>query len=82
MGGTEINLLQADIREPVMLEINNVFGGTKLIVPAHWNIKNEVTAVFGGIEDKRNLSAGVTDELKVVILKGSCVFGGIEITNY
>ena len=35
MGGSEINLLQADIKQPVQLEINNVFGGTKLIVPAN-----------------------------------------------
>ncbi len=82
MGGTEINLMQADIQEPIWLEINNVFGGTKLIVPPHWNIKNEVTAVFGGIEDKRNPGSGLTDQSKVVVLKGSCVFGGIEISNY
>ena len=47
MGGAELNLMQADIHEQVFLEINNVFGGTKLIVPAHWYIKNEVSAVFG-----------------------------------
>ena len=82
MGGAEINLLQADIKQPVQLEINNVFGGTKLIVPANWNIKNEIAAVFGGVEDKRSAAISVPDPGKTMILKGSCVFGGIEIRNF
>ena len=82
MGGTEINLLKADIQQPIDLEVNNVFGGAKLIVPSNWDVKNEVTAVFGGIEDKRAITTGVTDPGKVMVLKGTCVFGGIEITNY
>lgn len=82
MGGTELNLLQADILEPIVLVVNNIFGGTKLIVPSNWDVKNELTAVFGGIEDKRGINPGITDPGKVVVLKGSCVFGGIEIANY
>ena len=35
-GGAEINFMQADIQGRVELEVNQVFGGTKLIVPAHW----------------------------------------------
>jgi len=82
MGGNEINFMKADIQGPVVLEVNNVFGGTKLIVPSNWDVKNEVTAVFGGIEDKRNINSGIADQGKVLILKGTCVFGGIEVTNY
>ncbi len=82
MGGSEINLMKADILKPVVLEITNVFGGTKLIVPSNWDVKNEVTAVFGGIEDKRSINAGIPDPEKIIVLKGTCVFGGIEVTNY
>lgn len=82
MGGTELNLMQADIQQPVVLEVHNIFGGTKLIVPANWDVKNEVTAIFGGIDDKRNLGTGVPDPGKTMILKGTCVFGGIEVSNY
>lgn len=82
MGGTEINLVQADLQSPAKLEINNVFGGTKLIVPSNWDVKNEVNAVFGGIEDKRNITAVVRDPGKIIILNGTCVFGGIEVNNY
>jgi len=82
MGGTELNLLLADMQHPIVLEVHNIFGGTKLIVPSNWDIKNEVTAIFGGIEDKRNLNTGLPQPDKVMILKGACVFGGIEVTNF
>lgn len=82
MGGAEINLSQADLQQPVVLEVNNVFGGTKLVVPANWNIKNEINVVFGGVEDKRNINNQMPDPSKVMVLKGTCVFGGIEISNY
>jgi predicted membrane protein len=82
MGGTEINLMKADIQQPINLEVNNVFGGAKLIVPSNWDVKNEVTAVFGGIEDKRAINSTTADPGKIIVLKGTCVFGGIEITNY
>lgn len=82
MGGAEINLLQADIKQNVRLEINNLFGGTKLILPSNWDVKNEITAVFGGVEDKRSIDLPMPDPNKAIILKGTCVFGGIEIRNF
>lgn len=82
MGGTELNLMQADLQGTARLEVNNVFGGTKISVPSNWDLKNEVTAIFGGIEDKRSLTSAVRDPSKIIVLTGNCVFGGIEITNY
>ncbi len=82
MGGAEINPMQADIQHPVILEVNNIFGGTKLIIPSNWDVKNEISAVFGGVEDKRSFNNSVPDSNKKILLKGSCVFGGIEVTNY
>ncbi|MDQ2718293.1 MAG: cell wall-active antibiotics response protein [Bacteroidota bacterium] len=82
MGGSEINFMQADIQHPVILEVHNVFGGTKLIVPSNWDVQNEISAVFGGIEDKRTFNSTTPDSNKKILLKGTCVFGGIEVTNY
>jgi predicted membrane protein len=82
-GGAELNLMQADIQGRVELEVNQVFGGTKLIVPSHWEIKSEIAAVLGSVEDKRPIrSAASVDEQKVLILRGSTVFGGIDIKSY
>lgn len=83
-GGTELNLSQADIEGKVVLDITQVLGGTKLIVPSHWEIKSEMmVAVFGGLEDKRAIKPETTiDTTKILVIKGISVFGGISISNF
>jgi predicted membrane protein len=82
-GGAEYDLSQADITETATLEINQVFGGTKLIVPSSWEIKSELVAVFGGIDDKRPImSPNSLSSNKILILKGTTYFGGIDIRSY
>lgn len=82
MGGAEYNLSQADINGPVSIEIMQAFGGTKLVVPPHWEIRSEGVAIFGGIEDKRPVQPGTFDPNKILILKGTTLFGGIEIRSF
>jgi predicted membrane protein len=81
MGGAEINLSQADIQGTASIDITQIMGGTKLIVPSNWEVRSQLTSVFGNIEDKRQ-NIGVTDPQKVLILDGTSIFGGIEIRNY
>jgi predicted membrane protein len=81
MGGAEINLSQADIQGTASLDITQIMGGTKLIVPSNWEVRSQLTSVFGNIEDKRQNIAN-TDPQKVLIIDGTSVFGGIEIRNY
>lgn len=82
-GGTEINLLNADFEGDITLENTVVFGGLKLIVPQNWEVNTNVTAIFGGVEDKR-LSAVeiISDNGKVLHVTGTVVFGGIDIVSY
>jgi predicted membrane protein len=82
-GGAEIDLTQADLNGSVDLKMEAVFGGIKLIVPAHWQVINQIDGIFHGVDDKRRAPAGAYDNIsKTVILKGSAVFGGIEIRSY
>ncbi|MEP6713039.1 MAG: DUF5668 domain-containing protein [Ferruginibacter sp.] len=82
-GGVEIDLTQAEIKSPVVIKLELIFGGAKLVVPAHWSVQNEIEGVFHGVDDKRkfNPDASLNPE-KVLILKGSAVFGGVEIRSY
>jgi predicted membrane protein len=82
MGGAEIDLSQADIQASVTLDITQVFGGTKLVIPGNWNVKTDITSIFAGIEDKRAIQPTITDPNKILVLDGTSVFGGIEITSY
>ncbi|OQP46709.1 LiaF transmembrane domain-containing protein [Niastella populi] len=80
-GGSEINLSQADFNGSISIEMVQIFGGAKLIVPPHWQIRSEMVAIFGGVEDKRPPQMNY-DEDKVVVLRGTTFFGGIEIKSY
>lgn len=82
-GGFELNLTQADIDGRIPLELVQVFGGTTLIVPAHWKIETEeMVSIFGGINDKRHLQNSITDQSKILVLKGTTIFGGIDIKSF
>ena len=82
-GGSEINLIQADINGVVILEVTQLFGGIKLLVPANWVVKSEMVAIFGGIEDKRHVqSDGSSEVKKVLVIEGTSIFGGIDIRSY
>jgi hypothetical protein len=82
-GGTELNLMQADIQHPIVLEATQIFGGTSLIIPPHWQVKSdEMVAILGGIDDKRPVMLQGYDPNKVLILKGTTLFGGLSIKSY
>jgi|KBSMisStandDraft_5_1062788.scaffolds.fasta_scaffold17836_3 predicted membrane protein len=82
MGGAEIDLSQADIQGKVVMDTTAVFGGIKLIIPPNWDLKIEITAVFGGVEDKRPVQVTKPEADKVLVLDGAAVFGGIEVNCY
>ena len=80
-GGSEIDLTQADINGTAVLKLEMVFGGTKLVLPANWTVQNEINGVFHGVDDKRKYNTPANPG-KILILKGSAVFAGIEIRSY
>jgi hypothetical protein len=83
-GGTELDLTQADSPGRIELELTQIFGGTKLIVPPHWRIQSDdLVSIFGGMDDKRPIHSDVNyDNSKVLVLRGTCIFGGIDIKSF
>ena len=82
MGGSEINLTQADFNGIIRIDTTNIFGGTKLFVPSHWDVQSDVVAIFGGVDDKRHLNGNAIDPKKLLVIEGTCLFGGIDIRSY
>jgi predicted membrane protein len=80
MGGTEINLVQADIQGRAVIDVTQVMGGIKLVVPANWTVISEMAVIMGGIDDKRLLHAPAPD--KILVIKGTSLMGGMEINSY
>jgi predicted membrane protein len=83
-GGSELNLLQADVEGKIILDITQIFAGTKLIVPPHWKVQSDdLVSIFGGIDDKRPILDSVPiDNTRVLVLRGTCIFGGIDIKSF
>ncbi|MDR2027222.1 MAG: cell wall-active antibiotics response protein [Prevotellaceae bacterium] len=79
-GGIELDLRKAHLPEgETVLNVEAIFGGIELIVPDSWFLDIKVESVLGGIDDRRR--AGSVDSTHKLIVKGSAVFGGIEIKN-
>lgn len=81
-GGADIDLTQSDFEGVVTIQVDIIFGGVKMIVPPHWDIRTEVSNIAAGIEDKRFFREGGVDPSKVIILKGTILFGGLEIKSF
>jgi len=80
-GGSDLDLSQSDIEGTVVVDVVSVFGGAKLIVPANWEVKSNITAIMGGVEDKRKDPSAYSPNKKLV-LTGVCIFGGVEIKSF
>ncbi len=82
-GGSSINLTKSDINGRAVLELTQIFGGAELIIPANWRLQSEMVSVFGGIEDKRKFQNDQpSDQEKTLVLKGTSIFGGLEIKSF
>ncbi|GAB3006516.1 DUF5668 domain-containing protein [Niabella terrae] len=80
-GGSSIDLTQADIQGTAVLDVTALFGGSTLIVPSHWNVISEAVAILGEVKDKRVLRNNPEND-KVLMIKGTVVFGGIDIKSF
>lgn len=81
-GGTELDLTRADFNGVATIEVTNIFGGCKLLVPSNWLVKQEANSIFGGLEDKRNMQTLSDTSNKTLIIKGTIIFGGVEIKSF
>ncbi len=81
-GGCQVNFTQADFQGSAVVDVSVMFGGVDIIIPANWNLKNELSVIFGGIEDRRVMSSTAHESGKTLILKGNITFGGVEIKSF
>jgi predicted membrane protein len=80
-GGAELDFTQADINGRVVIDITQIFGGTKIIVPPHWQVVSDIAAVFAGFDDKR-MKITAESNNKILVLTGVSIFAGIDIRSY
>lgn len=82
-GGWGIDLTRADIKQnEAVIEANCIFGGVEIRVPEAWNVTVRGVGVFGGYGDKtRHPRGDEMNQAKQLVIRGTAVFGGVEIKN-
>jgi predicted membrane protein len=80
-GGFEIDLRKAELEAgTARIDVFVLFGGGEIQVPEGWEVQNQATAIFGGVNDKTQTHALSTETPKV-LLTGLVLFGGVELKN-
>ncbi len=79
-GGGTVDLRDAKIAKngTAHLKVDAVFGGIKILVPETWSVQGNLSGVFGRFDNATSLPDKPEGTLMV---QGSAVFGGGEITN-
>ena len=80
-GGSDLDLTHADLEGTAVVDVVSVFGGVKLLVPANWEVRSDITAILGGVDDKRK-DPSVLTPTKKIVLTGFCMFGGVDIKSF
>jgi len=79
MGGIEVDLRQASIKDEAVIEIFALWGGISMKVPQDWTVSVQIAPIMGGVEDKTIPPKG--EPKKRLIIKGTAIMGGAEIKN-
>lgn len=84
-GGIEFDLRKANLQPGgAVIDCVSVFGGCGFKIPMDWNVRNEVTTIFGAFTDKRGdtYSEKYYDPSKTIVIKGVSIFGGVEVKHF
>lgn len=83
-GGSTIDMSEAKLAPGInTLEVLCIFGGSKMLIPSDWKVKVDVVSIFGGISDKRKISAQTDSQsAPELVLKGLVLFGGMDLKSF
>lgn len=79
LGGVKLDLHKAVIRKEATIDVFTLMGGVEIIVPRNVVVRNQTSAILGGIENKAD-----PDKEKgapVLYITGDVIMGGVEIKN-
>lgn len=80
-GSTKINMLQAEVRHQVVLDLKVNFGSVELIVPDHWEVIFKLEHHFASVEEKRYLRIVSENDKRQLVVSGTCSFGSVVVKS-
>lgn len=78
MGGVELDLRNATIKDEATLNLFAFWGGITIKVPEGWAVKSKITSVAGGIDIK---TKPVDKNAPILYLAGDVIMGGVEVKH-
>lgn len=79
LGGIEMDLRNAIIRENVVIEAKTVLGGIDIFVPNYVRVVVNCTPILGGVDNKTITPFGADEKTITIYLNATCVLGGIDV---
>lgn len=74
-GGVDCDLRNAIIEKDCAVQVSAIFGGIDIFVPDNINVKVSSNSIFGGVSNK----TAVHQNAPTLYVRGTCMFGGVEI---
>ncbi len=84
LGEADLNFRNASLSPNTnVVSLSCIFSGCKLYVPDDWTIRVDTVSIFAGVSDKRLRPPGgrQPDPVKLLVIKGSLLFSGVEIKS-
>lgn len=79
LGGIEMDLRNAIIRENVVIEAKTVLGGIDIFVPNYVRVVVNCTPILGGVDNRTITPFGADEKTITIYLNATCVLGGIDV---
>ncbi|MGQ7868252.1 LiaI-LiaF-like domain-containing protein [Sunxiuqinia sp. sy24] len=83
-GGIEYDFRQSQLApQGAVIDSLSIFGGCSIKVPLEWNVRNEVTTMFGAFTDKRGdtFQHSQYNPSKTLVIRGFTILGGFEVKH-
>lgn len=79
MGGVKLDLRKATIKTEATVSVFCFWGGVEIVAPRNVIVRNQTSAILGGVEDKTDQEAGA--KAPVLYITGDVIMGGVEVKN-
>lgn len=79
LGGVELDLRKAVIKNDATVEVFSLMGGIEIKVPRNVIVKNQTSAILGGVEDSTDQELSKTSP--TLYITGEVILAGVEIKS-
>lgn len=83
-GNIYIDAVETEFDGVIYIDILNLFGSVDLVLPANYEVRNDLVPILGSVNDRRNLlrhNPTNTENKKYIVLKGTVLFGNVDIKS-